>query len=203
MTMFYINKKEIKIKTDSETTVEAVLDDIYNDVLADDEIITNINLDGRDLTIEDEDEFLKKKTTVFKNVNFEKRNKKYLSEEALDSCSVYLNYIVQKIKDCVSIYNENKTASANKVLIEVIDILDLFIQLMSKIKNDIIANGSNSEEIKKYESSENKLAEILGGILLAQEKKDQTLLCDLLEYELIDCLDHWDKKLIPKMKSLL
>jgi hypothetical protein len=39
-------------------------------------------------------------------------------------------------------------------------------------------------------------------LLSAKEKNDNIMLCDLLEYELIDNLTQWKIKILPELKKL-
>jgi hypothetical protein len=43
---------------------------------------------------------------------------------------------------------------------------------------------------------------VIKALLPAKEKNDVVMLCDLLEYELIDNLTQWKIKVLPELKKL-
>ncbi len=51
-------------------------------------------------------------------------------------------------------------------------------------------------------SLEVRLISTLQQLIPAKEKNDIIMLCDLLEYELVDILDEWKNKVIPELMKL-
>ncbi|MDO9183021.1 MAG: hypothetical protein Q7U04_11465 [Bacteriovorax sp.] len=123
--------------------------------------------------------------------------------ESIDSCFGYIDYISSRIEKLIGFYNAGELDSANLTFIEVIDLMDLYIQLISKvyrvIRVDLQGQSFKDESIQKLEIH---LLSVLKALLSAKEKEDVIMLCDLLEYELLDNLTQWKIKVLPELKKL-
>lgn len=126
-----------------------------------------------------------------------------LAFESIDSCFGYVDYITTRIQKLIAHYNTAEFDQANDAFIEVIDLMDLYIQLVSKvyrvIRVDLKGESFKDENIQKLEIH---LLSVIKALLLAKEKEDVIMLCDLLEYELIDNLTQWKIKVLPELKKL-
>lgn len=138
------------------------------------------------------------------NLNNEKKNESLeLAFESLESCNGYVDHIIGRIQKCVGHFNGNQAQEANEELVQVIELMDLYIQLMSKVYK--IIRRHDKDQILKDESLQKleiHLLSVVRALLQAKEKNDLIMLCDLLEYELIDNLTQWKIKVIPELKKL-
>lgn len=203
MTRISINKNKFEDDLSQNTTIEQILDRILNDKRNKESVITNICVDGINYSIEESSPILKKTIENFKSINLHLCTNIELAFETLNSCHSYIDIIIDKIRVLITHYQEDKLALANKIFAEIIEILDLYIQLFSKIYKTIrYKYSSHNEEIEIVQNLEISLLSILKAILLAKEKNDIIMLKDLLEYELIDNLIEWKIKAIPALKKL-
>jgi len=86
---------------------------------------------------------------------------------------------------------------------EVIEIMDLFVQLMSRIYKTVRKRHPQQlQATQTFQQLEIHLLSIMKALLPAKEKNDIIMLNDLLEYELIDNLTQWKIKAIPELKKL-
>ena len=126
-----------------------------------------------------------------------------LAFESIDSCVGYVDYIMEKIQELISFYNLGESDTANAIFIEVIDLMDLYIQLISKvyrvIRTELKGRSFKDENLQKLEIH---LLSIIKALLKAREKDDVNMLCDVLEYELIDNLTQCKIKVLPELKKL-
>ena len=126
-----------------------------------------------------------------------------LAFDSIDSCFGYVDYITSRIFKLIEFYNANELDLANNAFIEVVELMDLYIQLISKvyrvIRADLQGQSFKNESIQKLEIH---LLSIIKALLLAKEKEDIIMLCDLLEYELVDNLTQWKIKVLPELKKL-
>lgn len=126
-----------------------------------------------------------------------------LAFESIDSCFGYVDHIISKIEKLIGFYNSGNLDLANESLVEVVDLMDLYIQLISKIyrviRVDLQGKSFKDEGIQKLEIH---LLSVIKALLNAKEKEDIIMLCDLLEYELIDNLIQWKIKVLPELKKL-
>ncbi len=126
-----------------------------------------------------------------------------LAFESIDSCFGYVDYITSQIQKLTLQYNEGNLDAANEAFVEVIELMDLYIQLVSRVyrvlRTDLEIMNFKDESIQKLEIH---LLSIMKALLQAKEKNDTIMLCDLLEYELIDNLTQWKIKILPELKKL-
>lgn len=126
-----------------------------------------------------------------------------LAFDSLNSCATYIDHINGLIYRLIDEYQAGEADKANNTFIEVIELLDLYVQLMTKIYASLRHHFKN--QLVKDESVQNleiHLLSIMKALLPAKEKADVIMLCDLLEYELIDNLTQWKIKVIPELKKL-
>lgn len=135
--------------------------------------------------------------------NASKNSSLEIAFESIDSCFGYVDYITAQIHKLISQYNAGEVDNANKTFIEIVDLMDLYIQLITKvyhvIRTDMPEKQFKDENIQKLEIH---LLSVIKALVQAKEKNDVIMLCDLLEYELIDNLTQWKIKVLPELKKL-
>jgi hypothetical protein len=186
-----------------QKTLNEVMDEILLNHASREEVVTNIKLNGQNLSPEDENEALANLASQYTEIDFTLRTSVELAFDALDSCASYIDLVVYKIRKLVELYTQGNTDEANYVFTEIIEVMDLYIQLVTKIHNTIrkamptrFAKDQNMQDLEIH------LLSILKALIPAKEKNDIIMLCDLLEYELIDNLTQWKIKVIPALKKL-
>lgn len=126
-----------------------------------------------------------------------------LAFESIDSCFGYVDYITSQIQKLIVCYNKGEIDQAQSSFSEVIELMDLYIQLVSKVyrvlRTDMPTVAFKDENLQKLEIH---LLSVMKALLQAKEKDDTIMLCDLLEYELIDNLTQWKIKVLPELKKL-
>lgn len=135
--------------------------------------------------------------------NETKSNSLNLAFESIDSCFGYVEYISAQIHKLILAYNKGEFDSANNTFVEVIELMDLYVQLITRVyrvlRTDLPFTNYKDENVQRLEIH---LLSIMKAILQAKEKNDVIMLCDLLEYELIDNLTQWKIKVLPELKKL-
>lgn len=126
-----------------------------------------------------------------------------LAFESINSCFGYVDYITNQIQKLIHTYNMGELDQANDSFVEVIELMDLYIQLVTKVyrvlRIELKMSNFKDEGIQKLEIH---LLSIMKALLQAKEKNDIIMLCDLLEYELVDNLTQWKIKVLPELKKL-
>lgn len=112
-----------------------------------------------------------------------------IAQEATVSMSEYITDIVED-------FRKNNEKEANSKLSELIEIVNLFIQLISQVKEQSPHFHKVKDETEKVELH---LLETVKEILEVKQNADDTSLCDLLEYELGDNLERWHQKVITPL----
>ncbi|MGZ3787438.1 MAG: hypothetical protein ACXVLQ_02880 [Bacteriovorax sp.] len=137
------------------------------------------------------------------SLNNAKKNSLAIAFESIDSCFGYVEYITAQIQKLIAHYNAGEAKEANAIFIEVVDLMDLYIQLITKvyrvIRTELHGQAFKDESIQRLEIH---LLSVIKALLQAKEKDDIIMLCDLLEYELVDNLTQWKIKVLPELKKL-
>ncbi|WP_417337103.1 hypothetical protein [Halobacteriovorax marinus] len=197
-----VNNKTIE-KPEQNANVNDLMNFVLNEVLHDDEVITSIDIDGRELSYEEEQSSLAMPVSNYKDINFSTTSSYELAFDALNDCSTYIETIIAKIAQYTELQNDNKQEQANMMFGEVIEIMDLYVQLMAKIYKTV--RKRHQEQLRHtntFQTLEIHLLSIMKAMIPAKEKNDIIMLNDLLEYELIDNLTQWKIKAIPELKKL-
>lgn len=202
MTEISINSAPLKNEFNSNATVNELIHHILNNRASDTDIITAMTIDGKLLSAEDETRYMAHTIGQHKQIDLEIKSDMDLAHEALDSCNGYVDTIVAKIHELIELYSENRQQEANATFAEVVDIIDLYVQLISKITSTFRRNmGNRFKTSTTIQNLEIHLLSVMKAMLPAKEKNDIIMLCDLLEYELIDNLTQWKIKAIPELRK--
>ena len=197
------NNKNTNRSVNNNATVSDVVNEILSENIYADQIISQISVNGKALNINEEDSILPSRVGQFESIDFRLQSNIDLAFEALQSCNAYIDNIIAQITELTAAYQECRVEDSNQLFAEVIEITDLFIQLVSRIQKTLRAHlQENWEKPRSVSQLEIHLLSILKAIVPAKEKNDLIMLCDLLEYELVDNLKQWKIKALPELKSL-
>ncbi|MCF8058163.1 MAG: hypothetical protein K9K67_02635 [Bacteriovoracaceae bacterium] len=203
MTDLTLNNYPIKRSFKNNESLEEVIDHLFNTEMERESVLVNLEIDNETIPFEDGLDLSKQKLNQFEKINFQTQTSTELAFEAVDSCNEYIDILSDKIREMVTLYQAGDSEKGNIEFGEMIDILDLYVQLFSKIhstlKRKFSARLEVSEDIQKLDIH---LLSVLKALIPAKEKNDIIMLCDLLEYELIDNLTQWKIKIIPSLKKL-
>ena len=126
-----------------------------------------------------------------------------LAFESIDSCFGYIDHIISRIHKLTAHYQANEIDNGNAQFVEVVELMDLNIQLITKVFQVIRLHDKDrilkEEGIQKLEIH---LLSVIRALLQAKENNDLIMLCDLLEYELVDNLTQWKIKVLPELRKL-
>ena len=201
MTQITINNQKIETDIDKTKSINAALDFILMDLAREEEVVSDIMLNGKPLALESDDAIFDEPISNYDTIDFTVKTSLELAYEALDSCNSYIDLVIDKIHTLTGLYQENKIDEANLKFGEAIEIIDLFVQLISRIYRTLRENqpaGFNKADT--IQNLEIHLLSILKALVPAKEKEDIIMLCDLLEYELVDNLTQWKIKAVPELK---
>jgi hypothetical protein len=125
-----------------------------------------------------------------------------LAFESIESCFGYVDYITAQIQKLIANYNQGNMDLANQNFVEVIELMDLYIQLVSRVYRVLRVELTTMQKDESIQKLEIHLLSVMKALLQAKEKNDTIMLCDLLEYELADNLTQWKIKVLPELKKL-
>ena len=167
---------------------------------SDDKYIAEVKVNGGaiDLLLEHISEQLVDTDTV----SFKLLTSIELAFEVIDSTHKYIECIIKKIDEVVANCLKGNSNEVNACFTEVIELIDIFTQLITKtIATFKQANLIGRETQVEIHEIESQLLMILKGLLNAKELNNISMLCDLLQYELIDNLTRWKIQIFSKIKN--
>lgn len=201
MAQITVDNKIINNEINPNSTVNDLIDEVL--LNQKESIVSHIVLDGKVVSIDGSNQEFESSVGKYGNIEITTQNNLELAFDAINCCGDYVDLIITHIHQLTTYYNENKTEDANRKFGEVIEIMDLFIQLVSNIHKTLKRNFD--KELKKSQTIQQLEIHLLGvlkALIPAKEKNDIIMLCDLLEYELVDNLTQWKIKALPELKNL-
>ncbi len=203
MTDFYINDNKIELRAKKGQRLADIMEEVLNNFITKEQVIMSIDInDGQFVDELFNSEQMNKDVNDLKKVKFTTQSTLDLAKDSLLSCNMYIDHITERIRITVDSFKSNKMDEANHFFAEVIETVDLFIELIAKIQQTLESewpnrNLSNSSQ-KELEID---LLNIFKSLIPARENNDIIMLCDLLEYELLDNLKQWKQRVIPEIKN--
>ncbi|MBP5297368.1 MAG: hypothetical protein J6Y94_08580 [Bacteriovoracaceae bacterium] len=193
-----INDQDITRRNWPQMSINEIINDVINEATEKKHIITGIKLDGQELKAGDDNLCLKEN----QKLEFTTQSALEISREALNACGHYIDVIIAKIHRISKLYSQNKLPQANQSFADLIETIELFIQLVSKLKHTL--KKYRPESYKKLDHPEIELhtLAILKALVPAKEKEDIIMLSDLLEYELVDNLTMWKNIRLPQLQAM-
>ncbi len=193
-----VTKKDFNLNDNEALSLKDAIELVEKHSLKKNEVVTSIIIEGESYLVEQLDELMEYDITELGEPKFIVKNSYEIAFEALEDSNGYIDLISAKINQIVALYNENKLDDANIVFTDLIDLIDLFIQLISKVHKTVRSYNENFfKDNNTIRDLEIHLLSILKALIPAKEKNDIIMLCDLLEYELADNLAQWKIKAIP------
>lgn len=202
MALITINNQRMAEQVNNNSTIHDVMNMILDDETNAEKVIVEVAINGRPLSVDEENESLPRTVGQYENINFTLQSSLDLAFEALESCNSYIDIVTAKIHEMIGLYQTNEHDHANACFAEVIEIMDLYVQLITKIYRTIGRTYKSLEKDQSVKKLEIHLLSVLKALIPAKEKEDIIMLCDLLEYELVDNLTQWKIKVIPELKKL-
>lgn len=195
-----INRDSLELPQHRSISLAEAINLVERDGLKNDEIITSVTINGEKIAVDLLGEFAEVDLDLLNSPVFEIKSSLEIAVEALNDSNAYIDNLNGHIMKVVEHFNANEANEANIKFSELIDLIDLFIQLISKVHKTVKANNANffknSEVVRNLEIH---LLSVLKALIPAKEKNDIIMICDLLEYELIDNLTQWKITAIPLM----
>lgn len=193
MTQLTVNFKCLSMEFNANSTVGEIAQEILlSSSHGDDAIITGINVDNIHYNFERGLDLLDRSIGGFENINFDISFKSKIFSGAIEGLNTAIDYMSSNIRRFTEAYRAGKSDQLQPIFAELVEHLELFVALFLKLKSTYRALGqSNPFCTPFYDKLERALLENLKLVIHAKENSDFVMLCDLLEYDLVDTLLEW------------
>ena len=130
-------------------------------------------------------------------------NSKSIILETIDDLPKYIDQLLSTISLAVKFSENDQYKLTETLLLEIIEKIDTFIQLISHIHQSLtVISDEKLKSGQTIKQLEIHLLSVVKAILVAQKREDKVMLIDLLDYELKDNLTQWKIIAIPQIKKL-
>lgn len=197
-----INSKFVRATQGAEKTVEELLENLQSSEIKNNEIVTKICLD--EIEFDNPESAQDYETSKFSKVSLQVKDSNQLLLQSLNSCRDTIDFLSYKINVVSGLFRGEDLKKANEEFVELIDLLNLFIEITNK--SFLLANRNfpeSTQQQEQYQQLEANLVTILKTLVTSKVKGDITMLSDVMEYELYENILDWDKKLITKLMMLV
>lgn len=202
MSSISINKIKINSFNENEI-IEEFIENYLSSNFSNEHVVTDCFFNGKAIDMYHEAKVFREEIGKFDELDFTVKSSLELALEALENCPIYIDYSIGKISELCKLLQNGNSDESNALFSEVIDTIDMFIQLITGIHKTFKRNMANiSEQVPILQKLEIHLFGIVKALLPAKEKDDIIMLCDLLEYELVDNLTQWKINAIPALKKI-
>jgi lambda repressor-like predicted transcriptional regulator len=172
-----------------ETSLQTVFRQLEADLHPTGEVVCHFKINGMSLTEEAEQRLAQVNLQEVQTIEVGSQNPGQILESILSTWALRIPSIIEKNDELSKKIRFDGVEGAMKMFVELIDDCQLLIDSIISI-NSLFPHmqGVQSEVWKKAESL---IADGIGQSLQAFEKKDYTLLADVLEYDLGHALQSW------------
>ena len=201
MAKISVNNRQIKTASMGYDSFRDVVDYLTHGYLEPTEVITSVTLNGESFPMDEA--ILSQRFEGFDTANFQAKCGIDITFDAIDSSTSYIDTAISKILGLCEAYSRRDFQKADIIFMEITEILDLFVQLVSGIQRNLkLYMPTCFEKSNQVKNLEVHLLFIIKSLVTAREKNDFSMLCDLLEYELVDNLKKWKAVAMPHLKKL-
>ena len=202
MTKIFVNNHRIDISGKKDILLRDFVNYLLDEHLSSNEVLTEIDINGKKNLINDS--ILAHNVGDFDTICFQSKSGLDFIAESVNSCSLYIDTMIEKILSICDAYSQGEIQQMNHTFVKVTEDLGLFMQLVSGIQKGLVLHMSEKfDKSDRMKNLENHLLHVMQSLLTAREKNDLSMLCDLLEYELVENLKKWNALVIPQMKESL
>jgi len=202
MANIFVNGRNIEDNLDENITIGFLIDSLQLKQGMEDKFVTEISIDGSKVDFQNPD-ILDRVVAQNGEIHLRLLDGVEIAFESLDNSTHYFDVMCRKIDNIVLSLSQNSYNSANQDFLDLVEVIDLFIQLMTNIHRTFLERFK-SVYVKStgHKNLEIHLLSVLKGLLAAKERNDVIMISDLLEYELKENITQWKIKVIPEMKTL-
>ena len=199
-----INENVFSQQINDDATIVNFIDYVTNEnINTSGHVVTEVFIDNESIDFHYENPELDRKMSEISTLDIKTKSSLQLSFEALESMPLYIDNITEQIHGVIENFRAGEAEQGNLLFADTINTIELFIQLFTGVQNSFVRNlGNKYKKTDNLIQCEGQLLEIVKEIIDSKTNNDDTLLCDLLEYELVANLKQWKDEIIPELISL-
>lgn len=187
------NRQELAANFPQAETFSQLVDAVSDRIEATGQVVCAVRVNGMNLTEEEETRFQETPVSEIESLNILSQTIQELLDQSLEGCAAYLERLLKAFEECARLFRTDDIQFAHSFHRACIEGSDYFVQLITHFKT--VYQTHRGPLTPSWDELEMSLLQCLTRILDAYEKKDYILVADLLEYDLIDIFNGWQKEL--------
>lgn len=157
------------------------------------QVICSFSVNGLSLTEGDEHKFSQTKVDDVSTIAAYSSTPDSLLDESLMECREHIQKLIGAYERLSRLFKEDDISFATKLHQKAMDGLKGFIELVTHYK--VVHHTCRGDLGPQWDRLQSHIPVVLGQILAAYEKKDYSLVADLLEYEMLGLLGDWKQEI--------
>lgn len=191
-----VNGQPKELHLGDEVSFDEIIETISEEAAEPGSSITNVKLNGEDITGKDWERFAHLTAGDIRNLEIETGDMEQLALETLNSLFEFTGNLVNELKRVTELFRLGNAVQGGDVFSRAIDGIQLVNHASAMIERNLGIDPSGSQGNGNTLTQQlNNLQPILEDMFSAQKDQDWVLLADLLEYELIPHFEEREKLL--------
>jgi len=194
--MVQVNGQAKELHLGDEVSFDKIIETINEETTEQGTSITNVKLNGEDITGMDWERFAHLTAGDIRNLEVETGDIKQLALETLNSLFEFTNNLVNELKRVTELFRLGNSVQGGDIFSRAIDGIQLVNHASAMVERNLgIETDGSKGNGNTLTQQLNNLQPILEDMFSAQQNQDWVLLADLLEYELIPHFEEREKLL--------
>ena len=195
-----VNGQPKELHLGDEVSFDKIIETINEETAEQGTSITNVKLNGEDITGKDWERFAHLNISDIRNLEVETGNMKKLALDTLNSLIEFTINLVIELKRVTELFRMGNAIQGGDIFSRAIDGIQLVNHASAMVERNLrIDTGGSQGNGNSLTQQLNNLQPILEDMFSSQQDQDWVLLADLLEYELIP---HFEER-VKLLKSWL
>lgn len=198
-----VNQESLPVSFEENLTVHDALENLLQDKVSEQHVVTGIFIDGEKLDEAREEELLGRSISDIESLEIESEDSVEVALEAIDTATDHAEAILPVVRFAANDLKEGKVESGEEQFILALDALDLFVNLIQSVCNTLgVSADLQINENDTLQMLESHLLNTVKKMLEVRENEDMVGLAALLEQDLVENMQKWKNEALPKLKSI-
>jgi hypothetical protein len=212
MTTLTWSNEQIQSEFAECENLEQVISSVENRVWTNGEVVCEIFVNGFSLNEEDETRFSSSALADIKELKIQSNRPDELVRETLGSISTYIPELSKETDELANRYRdihgpgvknqEQVDQEVTNVLYNVLEGFRWLTDAIFLIRTQLENWAEVGDLVDDWKELEEKHTKALKELISAFDQQDQTLIADVLEYDVADVLEDW-RRIIPQVLAIL
>lgn len=186
-----VNGKEVNWEKQGVETIHQLMDQVYGDHVPAGQVVTQLLIDGKEVTLEEEEEIQGNALTTVDQIDIVCRNAKDVLRDGLRTGDPVVDQLMEDCQRTVDAFRKDDVQAGGQALEEATGLIQWMLHLMHGMKTVLEWPADNQYENRPFSEHLAKFEENLRLIHEHAENRAFPALCDSLEQSFLPNLPAW------------